>query len=541
MLSVGAADYTTPTTIEPFSSQGPTLDNRIKPDITGADCVDTVAIPEFCGTSEAAPFVSGGAALVLSANPSFKTADIISYLKAHATPIGGAAPNSIGGSGLMNLGPVPASARVPKSLAFGVQPTGGPATLALPVQPVVRVLDDQGALVDAGAGSVVPVTLALGSNASAATLTCTGGLTKAAVAGVATFAGCTVSAQGSGYTLIATSPNLTAATSAPFDMAAPPPPVPLVFTATPAAGPANTPLTPGPVVKVADPQGNPVTDGPNATAPVTLSLGTNPSGATLFCRGGLTVAAVAGVATFTGCRISAAGDGYTLVATSPGLVTATSTAFSQAAVLAGPATTLTASAAAITWGSTVNLAVGLQLPAGSTVALAGRTVHLESSPDNATWGGVSDLIVDASGRATFPYRPVTNRYYRLVFDGAADLGGAVSSAVRVTVRQLIAMRPDNGGRTKTVKTGTTITFTVTARPARPDVPPGTVTIELYQKVGSAWQRASVRTAQPNSAGQVAFELHFGSTTGQRYVRAIVNPTKVNANSVWTAPQVYVVK
>jgi hypothetical protein len=541
MLSVGAADATTPTTVEDFSSQGPTLDNRTKPDITGADCVDTVAIPEFCGTSEAAPFVSGGAALVLSANPSFRTSDIISYLTSHATPIEGPAPNNLAGYGLMNLGPVPASARVPVSLAFGVQPGGGPATVALPAQPVVRVLDDQAALVDTGVGSVVPVTLALGANPGGGTLTCTGGLTKAAVGGLATFAGCSVSAPGTGYTLVATSGNLTAATSSPFDVGAPPPPVPLVFTAVPAAGPANTPLTPGPVVKVADPQGNPVTAGPNATAPVTLSLGTNPSGATLFCRGGLTVAAVAGVATFTGCRISAAGSGYTLVATSSGLVTGTSTPFSLSTVVAGPATTLTASASAITWGSAVNLAARLQVPAGSTVALAGRTVHLESSQDNAQWSGVTDLTLDATGQATFPYRPVTNRYYRLVFDGAADLGGAISPTVRVTVRQLIAIRPDTHGKARTVKTGTTITFTVTVRPARPDVPPGRVTIELYQKVGSSWQRSSVRTAQPNAAGQIAFELHFGSSTGQRYVRAIVNPTSVNANSVWTEPQVYIVK
>ncbi|HRQ78639.1 MAG TPA: putative metal-binding motif-containing protein [Gemmatimonadaceae bacterium] len=58
---------------------------------------------------------------------------------------------------------------------------------------------------------------------------------------------------------------------------------------------------------------------------VTILLGTNPAGATL--EGTLTVNAVAGIATFTDVSLDAVGSGFTLVATSGSLTSATSVAF----------------------------------------------------------------------------------------------------------------------------------------------------------------------------------------------------------------------
>ncbi len=43
MLAVGAANWSTTSTIEPFSSQGPTTDGRVKPDIVGADRGDSIS------------------------------------------------------------------------------------------------------------------------------------------------------------------------------------------------------------------------------------------------------------------------------------------------------------------------------------------------------------------------------------------------------------------------------------------------------------------------------------------------------------------
>jgi hypothetical protein len=80
-------------------------------------------------------------------------------------------------------------------------------------------------------------------------------------------------------------------------------------------------LIPAVTVQIVDQQNRVVTD---STLPVTVALGTNPSGGTLY--GTQTVNAVAGVATFGTLRIDKAGS-YTLAATSPGLIGATSSSF----------------------------------------------------------------------------------------------------------------------------------------------------------------------------------------------------------------------
>ncbi len=50
VISVGAANWQTPDTLEPFSSQGPTLDGRLKPEVTGIDGVSITGAGDF-GTS----------------------------------------------------------------------------------------------------------------------------------------------------------------------------------------------------------------------------------------------------------------------------------------------------------------------------------------------------------------------------------------------------------------------------------------------------------------------------------------------------------
>jgi hypothetical protein len=389
--------------------------------------------------------------------------------------------------------------------------------------------------VTSGPGSTTDVTIALASNPAGVTLSCAGGLTVAAVAGLASFKGCTVSAAGS-YALVATASGLDPGTSAIFSVGPPPPPVPLVFQGTLAAGPANTPLTPTVVVKIqdpADPAGGPVTSGDNATAPVTLALGTNPSGATLFCTSGLTVTAMAGIATFNGCRISAEANGYTLVATSPGLVQATSTAFNQTTAVPVAGLGLTSDTSAIVWGTGVTLTAHLDPSAATGAPASGRVLHFQSSKDGLTWGSVQDFPTSASGDVSINYRPVTNLYYRAVFDGAADLGGAVSQLARVSVRETISLRPDNGGATKVVPEDTRVTFTVTVRPARPDVKPGKVSVQVYRRVGSSWRLVQTISSQPSAAGQSQFVLDLGTVPTTLRLRAMAQPTAVNANSLWT--------
>jgi len=74
---------------------------------------------------------------------------------------------------------------------------------------------------------------------------------------------------------------------------------------------------------------------PPFTGSVTVALGTNPGGATL--SGTTTATAVGGIATFGGLSIDRSGTGYTLVASTSGLTSATSAGFN---IAAGAARTL---------------------------------------------------------------------------------------------------------------------------------------------------------------------------------------------------------
>ena len=109
LLAVGAARWSDTTTIEPFSSRGPTNDGRTKPDIVGADGGQSVSYrsadsPDgnWYGTSQASPHVAGLAALIKQRFPDYTPAQIASYLKDHADPRG-AVPNNTWGYGFARL------------------------------------------------------------------------------------------------------------------------------------------------------------------------------------------------------------------------------------------------------------------------------------------------------------------------------------------------------------------------------------------------------------------------------------------------------
>ena len=218
MLTVGAVSPPDGVAIEPYSSRGPTLDGRIKPDLVAVDCLDTTAIAEFCGTSEATPFVAGAAALVLQAHPAYSPAQLAAHLKSHATPLGSPIPNDIFGAGLLDLGPVPGTA---VGLRFGSQPLGAAAGAPFTIQPAVQLIDGAGDRATASPSGSTTVTLSLGANPNGGTLQCGGGLTAQLVGGIATFTGCSIDQPGTGYTLVATVSGLPPATSAPLTVSGP--------------------------------------------------------------------------------------------------------------------------------------------------------------------------------------------------------------------------------------------------------------------------------------------------------------------------------
>ncbi len=311
----------------------------------------------------------------------------------------------------------------------------------------------------------------------------------------------------------------------------------LRFTAQPSAATAGVALSTAPAVTVVDDTGQTVTTGAGATTMVTLAIGAGPQGAALTCQGGATRAAVAGIATFDGCSVSPAGGGYVLVATAPGLPAAASTPF--VAAPAAPTLTLEAASTVIRWGDPAQLSVHLVPPAsGGTVA--GQVVHLQRSTDGVDWTTAADLTTDSQGTATWSERPATNLFFRAVFDGSAELAAVTGAPVRVLVRQLALLRPDNAGTVRAVARGTTVTFTTLVRPARPELAPGRVLYRVYQLVGRTWILRREATVTADAAGRATLPVSFG-TAGSWYVRAIALPTPANANSVWSPLERYAVR
>jgi Tol biopolymer transport system component len=180
-----------------------------------------------------------------------------------------------------------------------------------------------GVSVQDAAGNVVttyttPVTIALLNNPGSATLT--GTLTAVPVNGVATFNTLSLNVLANGYTFGASSGTLTQGVSAAFDVITPGVAAKLSFYTQPPSAAAPGVVFSSPVrVEVVDARGVLV---PSATHAVTISFSANPGSATL--GGTLTVNAVAGVATFSGLSISAAANGYKLLASSGSFTTAMS-------------------------------------------------------------------------------------------------------------------------------------------------------------------------------------------------------------------------
>ena len=118
MLSVAAAHWGSPQAIASYSSRGPTIDGRIKPDITGTACASATVYENrtvdgtecwFAGTSQASPHVAGLAALVKQRFPDYTPAQVAAYLKKYANdhergPLGA---DNTWGYGLATLPPGP--------------------------------------------------------------------------------------------------------------------------------------------------------------------------------------------------------------------------------------------------------------------------------------------------------------------------------------------------------------------------------------------------------------------------------------------------
>ncbi len=294
-------------------------------------------------------------------------------------------------------------------LAFTAQPVGGVAEgVALAAQPVVTVQDAYGNTVSGDTGAV---TLAISTGPGAGALACTS-MTVAAVAGVATFAGCQVTgtAAAGTYTLVGTRSGLTSTGSSSNVVINVGAANKLAFTTQPVGGVAiGTVLPTQPVVTVQDSYGNTVT---TDTGSVTLAKSSGPATGSLSCTA-TTVTAAAGVATFAGCKITGttAGGLYTVTATRSGL---TSTGSSSGFVVADNATPTISSVALANHGTAGTVDAGDTATIGFSQPMRASTFCSAWTSDTVTQtitgatltltsaGGAGDrLTVSAASGCTF--------------------------------------------------------------------------------------------------------------------------------------------
>jgi subtilisin family serine protease len=106
VMAVAAINWANWTTgpQEYYSSQGPTTDGRIKPEVSGPDGTSsyTYAGP-FPGTSAASPHVAGAAALILSSDPTLSVSQLWGVIISSAIDMGASGQDPIYGYGRLNL------------------------------------------------------------------------------------------------------------------------------------------------------------------------------------------------------------------------------------------------------------------------------------------------------------------------------------------------------------------------------------------------------------------------------------------------------
>jgi subtilisin family serine protease len=127
-LTVGAANWFDDSLAE-YSSQGPTADERLKPEISAPTGVSGASYGNlgmtFTGTSASCPHVAGAAALVLSAYPDYTPQEVGTFLLNSAVDLGPTGPDTAYGYGRLELPESP-------DVVIAPEPTEEPGPTAAP-------------------------------------------------------------------------------------------------------------------------------------------------------------------------------------------------------------------------------------------------------------------------------------------------------------------------------------------------------------------------------------------------------------------------
>ena len=190
----------------------------------------------------------------------------------------------------------------------------------------------------------------------------------------------------------------------------------LAFNVQPSNTITGATITPGVTVRILDAENNPTTSNAN----VTLSIGTNPGGGML--GGTTTVAAVNGTATFSDLSINQFGTGYTLTASSAGLIGITSNPFNiiSPASISGTKTV----SGAFTPGSTVTYKV--------VISNGGPATQLDNPGHEFTDVLPSGLTL-VSANATSGTATATIGTNTVNWNGSIAVSGSVTITITATI------------------------------------------------------------------------------------------------------------
>jgi hypothetical protein len=358
------------------------------------------------------------------------------------------------------------------------------------------------------AGNVDPtfhgdITIALAANPGGTGATLSGTLTVTAVNGQATFSLLSLNTAAAGYTIQATTTaGLTATTSNPITVTALPSAQLVLTTAPPSSVVAGAGF--GLVVSAEDNLGN---IDPTFNGLVTLSLSTNPGGATAQLGGTISVNAVGGVATFSGVTLNRVASGYTIQASGGGLsvttgpITVTPGAVSQLVVLNPPPASVAA-------GTGFGLTIQAEDNAGnpSTTFNGTVTLALASSPSGAALGGTVQATA-VSGIATFSGLTLNIASSGYTLRATSNsLTPATTTAITITPGQATQLLV-TGQPPTTVAAGDTFSLTITAEDAFGNVATGftgSVAVALKNNPGGATASLGGTTSVTAVAGVATF-------------------------------------
>ena len=281
-------------------------------------------------------------------------------------------------------------------------------------------------------------------------------------------------------------------------------PTKLAVTGQPTTTVAGTAITPAVAVTVQTAAGAAV---PLAGRSIAVALGTNPGGGTLSGTA-TAITDAAGVATFAGLSIDKSGTGYTLGATSSGLTSATSGAFTISAASAdrfaitSAAVSGTASASPTlgpitvairdAYGNAVNAQAG-----GTVVTLASNSAGTARFATTSGGATITTVTIPAGSSSA-------NVFYGDTMAGTPTIAASGTLASATQPATIIAGAPSKFAITSTaISAAATISATL-----------GPLTVQRQDALGNPVSPATTETVTlaSNSAGPKFFSATTGGTT-----------------------------